>query len=110
MQDTLPHVETLDISQFTHMQELITEKLKTQGSRGSLCFGMVARSSTAGDVVAVSQEIPLHDLRTSQERSWMNVKLPLFSERINVYVADLNVSIVAKRALEAIWASTMSND
>ena len=85
------------------MQDLLVQKMKAQDSQGSLCFGVVARSST-GDYVAITAEVSLHDLRLSNESAWQDVKLPLYSMAEDRHVADVIVTIRAKAALSDLWS------
>lgn len=85
------------------MQDLLLQKLKAQDSQGSLCFGLVARSS-AGDYVAITSEVSLQDLRLSSEAAWQEVKLPMYSMAEDRHVADVIVTIRAHAALSDVWA------
>lgn len=85
------------------VQNVLLQKLKAQDSQGSLCFGLVARSS-AGDYVAITAEVALHDLRLSSEEAWREVKLPMYSMAEDRHVADVIVTIRAHTALADVWA------
>lgn len=84
------------------MQKVLLQKLKAQDSQGSLCFGLVARSSS-GDYVAITAEVSLHDLRLSSEDAWREIKLPMYSMAEDRHVADVIVTIKAQAALSDVW-------
>eukprot|EP00892_Ulva_mutabilis_P010113 jgi/Ulvmu1/7474/UM037_0017.1 len=83
-------------------RSVLLQKLKAQDSQGSLCFGLVARSSE-GDYVAITAEVSLHDLRLSGEDKWREVKLPMYSMAEDRHVADVIVTIRAQAALSDVW-------
>jgi hypothetical protein len=85
------------------MQKLLLEKMLQKDAQGSLCFGLVARC-TAGDYVAVTSEISLHDLRIACSDAWSAVTLPLHSVAEDQHVADVVVTVRAHAVLQDIWS------
>ena len=86
------------------VQKLLLEKMRRRDTDGSLCFGLVARC-VAGDYVAVTAEISLHDLRVASQDAWTYVVLPMRSVAEDQHVADVTVTIKAHAVLPHIWSN-----